>query len=111
MLRRLTMKTNMYVLICALLASALSTVPIAKAQQAATPTTFAELSKPTTEANPHPEYVRALARQAYLWGWPMVNMINRHNSTTQATKPGPVRRHLARRTGGPSRDAARLHRA
>jgi hypothetical protein len=82
------MNAYMPLLKCAVLVPLLAIVSIAEAQQVPTSTNFAELSKPTTQANPHPEYIRALARQAYLWGWPMVNMINRHNSTTQATEPG-----------------------
>lgn len=60
----------------------------ALAQQATTPTTFAELSMPSAEVKPHEAYVRAIARSAYLWGWPMVNMQNRFNSITQAPEPG-----------------------
>jgi hypothetical protein len=37
---------------------------------------------------PHPEYVKAVARDAYIWGWPMVNMLNRRARTTQAPEPG-----------------------
>jgi hypothetical protein len=33
-------------------------------------------------------YARAIARTAYLWGYPMVNMINRRATITQAPQPG-----------------------
>src|SRR5262245_60873805 len=82
------MKTKMPAVVCVVLSSALAAASSVMAQQATKPTTFAELSKPSVDANPHPEYIRSLARQAYVWGWPMVNMINRHNSTTQAKEPG-----------------------
>jgi hypothetical protein len=36
----------------------------------------------------HPEYAQVIARVAYVWGWPMVNMINRFNAVTKAPKPG-----------------------
>jgi hypothetical protein len=36
----------------------------------------------------HPEYARVIARVAYVWGWPMVNMINRRAAITQAPEPG-----------------------
>ncbi|MBK0327887.1 DUF1254 domain-containing protein [Rhodobacteraceae bacterium F11138] len=49
---------------------------------------FSDLSMPNPQATPHPEYVRMLARQAYIWGWPMVNMQNRHDQITQAPEPG-----------------------
>jgi hypothetical protein len=32
----------------------------------------------------HPEYAKAFGRVAYVWGWPMVNMMNRHATITQA---------------------------
>ncbi|WP_206078550.1 DUF1254 domain-containing protein [Poseidonocella sp. HB161398] len=47
-----------------------------------------ELSMPDPEAMPQEEYVRMLARQAFVWGWPMVNMQNRHDQITQAPEPG-----------------------
>jgi hypothetical protein len=36
----------------------------------------------------HQEYVKAIGRLAYLWGWPMVNMINRRTAITKAPEPG-----------------------
>lgn len=36
----------------------------------------------------HPEYVRTIARMAYVWGWPMVNMLNRQETITKAPHPG-----------------------
>jgi len=36
----------------------------------------------------HEDYARAIARVAYVWGWPMVNMINRCAAITQAPQPG-----------------------
>ncbi|BAQ16678.1 DUF1254 domain-containing protein [Methyloceanibacter caenitepidi] len=49
---------------------------------------FADLAKPPVDATPPPEYVRAIARSAYIWGWPMVNMMNRRAKITQAPEPG-----------------------
>lgn len=34
------------------------------------------------------EYVKAIARMAYLWGWPMVNQLNRSLTITKAPHPG-----------------------
>jgi hypothetical protein len=48
----------------------------------------ADLSMPAPEVTPHPAYVKALARTAYVWGWPMVNMINRRTAITKAPQPG-----------------------
>jgi len=36
----------------------------------------------------HPEYAKAVARMAYIWGWPMVNMVNRKTAITKAPHAG-----------------------
>ena len=36
----------------------------------------------------HPEYAQVIARMAYVWGWPMVNMLNRNARITKAPYPG-----------------------
>ena len=36
----------------------------------------------------HPEYAKAIGRMAYVWGWPMVNQMNRRAAITQAPQPG-----------------------
>jgi len=36
----------------------------------------------------HAEYARTVARMAYVWGWPLVNMLNRKNAITRAPQPG-----------------------
>lgn len=41
-------------------------------------------------ANMHPEYVKTVARMAYVWGWPMVNSHNRRAGITQAPEPGKL---------------------
>jgi hypothetical protein len=71
----------------ALLATALAGGTPALAQQTPAPS-FQDLSQPAAEATPHPAYVRAVARSAYIWGWPMVNMLNRRARITQAPHPG-----------------------
>jgi len=48
---------------------------------------FAELAVPSAEVTPPPGYVKAIARTAYIWGWPMTNMLNRYTSITKASKP------------------------
>ena len=35
-----------------------------------------------------PGYAKAVGRMAYIWGWPMVNQINRRAAITQAPEPG-----------------------
>lgn len=83
-------------------------LPIAYASLAATPATaLAAESKGGTQKNAaqaghattqetqppagllmHPEYAQVIARMAYVWGWPMVNMLNRNSRITQAPYPG-----------------------
>lgn len=36
----------------------------------------------------HDEYVKTMARVAYVWAWPMVNMINRRSAITKAPEAG-----------------------
>ena len=63
------------------------TIP-ALAQQVPLPKTAAEVTSPAKGVIMQPEYAKAVGRLAYIWGWPMVNMINRRASVTQAPQPG-----------------------
>lgn len=74
------------VLAVALLTTTLSFGSMAQAQRAATPP--AEMTMPSAEVTPQEAYVRMVARNAYSWGWPMVNMLNRRTSITKAPHPG-----------------------
>jgi len=47
-----------------------------------------KMAAASVDVNLHPEYAKALARQAYLWGYPMVNMLNRKNTLAKAPEPG-----------------------
>jgi hypothetical protein len=78
------MRTILSIAASALLASALAGVSPALAQ----PQGFADLSMPSAEVTPQDSYVRTVARSAYVWGWPMVNMLNRRARITQAPHPG-----------------------
>lgn len=51
-------------------------------------TTQPPLTQPANGVVMHPEYVKTIARMAYLWGWPMVNMLNRNDTITKAPHPG-----------------------
>jgi hypothetical protein len=46
------------------------------------------LAQPSSEVVMFPAYAKAVATAAYVWGWPMVNMINRRAAITQAPQPG-----------------------
>ncbi|MEJ2673231.1 MAG: hypothetical protein P8168_13735, partial [Deltaproteobacteria bacterium] len=52
------------------------------------PKTAAEVTPPAKGVIMQPEYAKAVGRMAYIWGWPMVNMINRRASIAQAPQPG-----------------------
>jgi len=56
--------------------------------QVAFPKTAADVTAPATGIVMHPAYASAVARLAYVWGWPMVNMLNRKAAITQAPHPG-----------------------
>jgi hypothetical protein len=59
-----------------------------KQTQVSLPKTPADVPAPATGVVMHPEYARAIGRMAYIWGWPLVNMINRRTAITQAPVPG-----------------------
>src|SRR5260221_12505436 len=60
----------------------------AQAQQVLIPTTAAEVPGPPTGTMMTTAYVQSVARIAYLWGWPLVNVANRAKSFSKAPEPG-----------------------
>jgi hypothetical protein len=48
----------------------------------------ANITQPATGIVMHPDYARTIAQMAYVWGWPIINMINRRAAITQAPQPG-----------------------
>lgn len=61
--------------------------PTADAASAASPAP-ADLAMPDDQALMTPGYARTIGQMAYVWGWPIVNMINRRTMITQAPSPG-----------------------
>jgi hypothetical protein len=47
-----------------------------------------DVTEPATGITMHPGYARTIAQMAYVWGWPIVNMINRRAAITRAPYPG-----------------------
>src|SRR5262247_552462 len=45
-------------------------------------------TEPATGILMHPGYAQTIAQMAYVWGWPLVNMLNRKAAITQAPQPG-----------------------
>jgi hypothetical protein len=60
----------------------------ALAQQVPAPKSFADVTAPADGIVMTPAYAKSVAKTAYVWGWPMVNMINRRTGITQAPHPG-----------------------
>jgi hypothetical protein len=56
--------------------------------QVTAPRSSADVPQPVAGAPISPEYVSAVGRMAYLWGWPLVNMHNRQTLFAKAPKPG-----------------------
>ena len=50
--------------------------------------TFAQVTKPANGVIMPEGYVRAMAQFAYLWGWPLVNMVNRRALFSEAPELG-----------------------
>lgn len=46
------------------------------------------LAEASQDAQIHPEYARTIARTAYVWAYPMVNMLNRGITLSKAPEPG-----------------------
>jgi hypothetical protein len=83
---RAIQKFAVRVLACTVLAGYLSSPVVA--QQVPAPKSFANVTAPADGIAMRPEYARAVAKTAYVWGWPMVNMMNRSAKITQAPHPG-----------------------
>ncbi len=60
----------------------------AQAQQVPTPTTASQVPGPPPGTAITKEYVQMVGRMAYLWGWPLVNSVNRSIAFSKAPAPG-----------------------
>jgi hypothetical protein len=59
-----------------------------RAQQVPLPKTAAEVPGPASGSAMTPAYVQTVGRMAYLWGWPLVNSMNRSIAFSKAPEPG-----------------------
>ena len=68
----------------------LCNAPVSLAQAATTvpDATSTAVTPPATGVIMQPGYAKTIGRMAYVWGWPLVNMINRSASITTAPEPG-----------------------
>ena len=69
-------------------ASVVAASGAAQAQPAPASATASNVTQPAAGISMHPGYARTIAQMAYVWGWPIVNMINRRAKITQAPHPG-----------------------
>jgi hypothetical protein len=70
------------------LLAAATTSKIAPAQQVPAPTSPADVPGTPSGTIMTSQYVSTVGASAYLWGWPMVNQINRRASFAKAPEPG-----------------------
>jgi hypothetical protein len=75
------------ILLAAALVCALSTTG-ANAQQVPIPKTAAEVPGPPPGTAMSKAYVQTVGRMAYMWGWPLVNSVNRSKAFAKAPEPG-----------------------
>src|SRR5262244_1062859 len=66
----------------------MATMTVVHAQQVPLPTTAAEVPGPAPGTAMTKPYVQAVARSAYVWGWPLVNAANRAVAFSKAPEPG-----------------------
>jgi hypothetical protein len=64
------------------------TTDTAQAQQVSPCASMSNVTQPATGIVMHPDYARTIAQMAYVWGWPIVNMLNRKAKITQAPYAG-----------------------
>jgi hypothetical protein len=81
------MKRSMFALLTVAALCSPATRP-AVAQQVPAPKTPADVVQPADGITMTPGYAKMVARSAYVWGWPMVNMLNRRAAITKAPHPG-----------------------
>jgi hypothetical protein len=68
--------------------SAATVSKLARAQQIPAPTSAAEVPGIPPGTIMTKEYVAMVGRSAYVWGWPLVNQINRRAAFAKAPEPG-----------------------
>ena len=81
------MKLRVKAIIAMVMLVAFAATPVLATQTETSPQA-PQMATASMEANMHPEYARSIARMAYIWGYPMVNMMNRRAALSQAPEPG-----------------------
>jgi hypothetical protein len=73
-----------------MLLAAATTSRLAGAQQVPAPRTAADVAGTPRGTIMPTDYVVMVARTAYLWGWPLVNQLNRRATFSKAPEPGLI---------------------
>jgi hypothetical protein len=78
------------ILAAALACASSFTMPpeVAQAQRVPIPTTASQVPGPAPGTLMAKAYVQAVARMAYMWGWPLVNVANRAAAFAKVPEPG-----------------------
>src|SRR6476646_1813074 len=82
------MKTKLSMLLPIVAICIALTATTAATQQVPIPTTAAEVPGPAPGTAMTKEYVQMVGRMAYVWGWPLVNSVNRSKAFAEASEPG-----------------------
>jgi hypothetical protein len=82
------MTTRREVVAGGVLLAATALAKVAQAQQVPAPKSAADVPTMPTGTIMTKDFVGMLARMAYIWGWPMVNQINRRATFAKAPEPG-----------------------
>ena len=94
-LNKLIKASRIYLLVTFAIAFVLLSCKQDKAEMSAQNETASEvesaemaLAQASSNMNMQPEYAKSIARMAYIWGYPMVNMMNRRAKLSQMPEPG-----------------------
>jgi hypothetical protein len=85
-MKHLVLKSS--ILSIAFASSFIEAPKMAQAQQVPTPQTASQVPGPAPGTAMTKAYVQTVARMAYLWGWPLVNVANRAAGFAKAPGPG-----------------------
>src|SRR6266852_5877995 len=75
---------------CSALLTSVSLITKMQAQQVPAPKTAAEVKSTPTGTIMTKEYVGMVGRFAYVWGWPLVNNLNRALAVEKLPEPGRI---------------------
>jgi hypothetical protein len=87
---RITLPLALALVSCSQQPAASPPAPAAPAEEHAAPKPVAEIAGTPADTVMTPEYVATVARFAYIWGWPLVNNLNRSLAVEKLPGPGRI---------------------